>query len=919
MNADAAKTFASLLLKSGDVNAAHICHVLFGCGMFGPEGSSKLPTFELLGSDKSTDAGFGRDLDSILLSLVMEFYKVSTEPVLPTIPYSPHLVLYKLVLTSYLADLGNMAEAQHLFDSVNGIVKAAGKNISYNPSLFGFMEFVGQRLTLIYQDDTSSSWLSSKLGRPKLDRVLGQLDKSFSKFVTGEVDTPSNASTEQDGIFKRLADSPSVSRVQSTVELSSMAQQTQGVRAMSYGGNPYAPMENKVPQPHPIPSRSQSSVGFHNNDTGMLSPPNVGRFGDVRRAHSPSSYGPTHDQIHSAFNTALSTAGDRNGHTLQSDMRRPRSANISRRSSLNTYGQDNQPTHGYQPDGQGLPPATRSSTGAIHGTSEEQRRPSAPGSSPLKNQVASTYADPYTPGTESAVKSMNPYAPPSSQHSYSPYAPQQAVSSPNSSVTNGTSIALQQGRRTPVTAQGRSNSVLSPRSAASLSRPSSRLSQVSAGLPQEQPIAQPPLQQASQTSSHDSLPGVPQAVSQSTHEKDFNSNAPQNAPRVQSPVSTTSSVPNSTAPTTTPTAYNPYAPTSQPVNPYAQLQNSPKPAKSSANPYTPSSRSSVSSPYAPATTAAPSSTQETRPISPAYGGYDPYGSIYGYSNSAPKKEDSPVKEELTEPPHEETDNESAVKESQNDYEPYEAPEYGYQNDGAQENDPENLPEPSGEIFAPMGAPTFMPAPYDAPPASMQSNESQNSNTVEEEEEIEDLGFSNNSSKKAAEEKAAKKEEEKKEEHEKKGGWFSWLRKGHSDEKKAVQIKFGDDLSLAWDPVLKRYVDKNAPKEDLKPTPKLAPPPPSTAPPGGSPSGNPSAGPPIPLPSPMPTRSASAQPPSDAPPVTPPSEGTKSARQTPIPLSGGSLDDLLAAAPSAGTRKGARRPARSRYVDIMSQK
>lgn len=911
LNLEAIKTYSSLLLKSGDVDAAHICFLLFSCGTFGPPTDSQ-SSFELLGSDKSSEAGFGRDTDSILLSLALEFYKISTEPTLPTIPYYPHMVLYKLNMTSYLADLGSIAEAQSLFDSISNIVKAAGKNINYSPAVFNFMDFVGQRLSLTYQDDSTTSWLSAKLGRPKFDKVLGQLDKSFSKFVTGGDDDAHAVPSKEpngNGIFKRLADTPSVSRVQSTVDLAGVGgvNNLASTRSASYGGNPYAPIEADLSrkdagfQLQQIPSRTNSSIGFNGaSDNGLLSPPQPVRSAGDSRPLSPL-YGLGKGHPANSLQSTVSLTGELSNPRYPPDMSRPKSAstNRSRRSSLNSNSiQENSP-YGNSGESYATAPLARSYTNLARYIPEEHlpgRSNSAVGGSPLKNQFPqSATTNSYHPSVASTTKPANPYSL-LSQNShtasgYNQYAPSQnsLPSISHEYPANNATSSSQNGRHTPVVTPT-SNSFLSPKYATSLSRPSSRISHVPSPTIEEHSQLKHPSQVASVDKSR------------------------------------TSSV--SVAP------YNPYTPVDDgTLNPYASQPTSPKHLRSGAsNPYAPSNAASkpIGNPYAPVSTTEP--LQPPAPVivanraeSPSYGGYDPYASMYDPSGLA-SKTSLPVQDASTETIPDDTESENVVKESQDDYEPYEAPSYGFRNDDTSSEPIGDDIQPTGEIFAPMHAPTFNPSQYptndNAQPERLQSN-----TVVEEDEEIEDLGFANSSSKPkkdvgdTAKEEAVKAKEKEKE---KKSGWFSWIRKGSEDgdKDKAVQIKFGESMSLVYDPELKRYVNKNAPKEDLKPAPKLAPPPPggtrqslSNGPPPSYPSSTFS---PPPM---MPNRSASVQPPPSMVLAPSPGGSPRSARNTPAPPSsgGGGLDDLLAAAPSAGGRKSNRRNARARYVDIMGQK
>lgn len=851
MNFETVSVLASLLIKSGHIEAAHICHLLFGTGAFGTENGNK-PSYELLGSELKLPGGFGRDLDSVLLSLVMEYYKISMEPTLPVTPYCPHLVLHKLNLVSYLIDCGNLSEAQVLLDIVSGIVKAAGKNINYPASVFSYLSFVSQRLNHSNQDDTSSSWITAKIGRPKLDKMLGHLDKSFSKFVTG--DDNNQAPLDQDGPFKRLAETPAGSRAQSTVDLTSMSKQPYvPIQSSSYSGNPYGTndisgQDFQNYQHQATPSRSQSSVGFNSNISNFSPPQPVIQRGV--RPYSPSygiSRGPS--EISPSFDL----------------MARPGSSSTSRsRGSSMTY-QDQYIPH---------QPESAQSYGGM------ESRPFGAEQMESKNQVQSAPTSASVGILENpATTPVNPYAPIHTAGAVNPY-------SPSSNLTSSPAV-----------------------------------SNASAAH-----IASSPYDQ---NNSMNSYSASSSAVPLTTGTPQYSDNGSE---AVEAEMSKVHSYESASAKPSTASVHNPYGPAAstpqQPKsNPYA-------PSSDTSKSYAPSSYDQPSSRYTPAQShqplESPSSTSAPVPApapAPAadYGGYNPYGSAFGYNAGEPLEQETP---EYTPNPEAPVQEEQLQEEQNSGYDPnaygsYEPPQYGVRADDVYDEpaqDDSYDPEGSGEVFAPMGAPTFMPAVY-TPMSGSNTSVIQNTVLEEEDEEIEDLGFSNNSMKKKEDFKS--KEEEDKEEatlKEKKSGWFSWIRKGDSGEKtvKATQIKFGDQMSLVYDPVLKRYVNKNAPKEDLKPAPATAPPPPMGGP-MSFPNTPPVCGSSMPPTGGMPpSRTGSAQPPASTPMLSSGSSPS-SARTTPsIPTSGG-LDDLLAAAPSAGgARKAGRRNARSRYVDIVSQ-
>lgn len=867
MNVGTANSLSSLLTKSGYIEAAHVCHLLFGTGVFGPHSGIK-PTFELLGSDSSSPSGFGRDMDSVLLSLVMEFYKISMEPTLPATPCYPHLILYKLNLISYLADRGNITEALAYFDTVTGIVKAASKNLSYSPELFDYIAFMAQRLNLNGQDESSSSWISNKLGRPNLDKVLGKLDKSFSNFITGGDDPSASAQpVEQDGIFKRLAETPMPSRAQSIADLhGAVKQPLSSNKGRTPSGNPYAPSDSDIfhqdphnYQPQTIPSRSQSSVGF-GQDLNNFSPPQATSFREPR-PYSPS-YGISRRQ------SEATGPIDVFSRSISSTVSRSRGSSITHHDLYHTH-----PPQAADPYGTST--ASRQNNN-VYGIREGRQDYSSELISSSSLHTADVSHSPYAPPSGKATPS-NPYAP--SVYSnpgapYNPYAPQ-AVSS--------SSLAPSERMASPSVhpmALSRSNSS----------------------------IPYLPDNRAASITSIDGRQSVNSLPSMSDQVGGFDVNKPANSNH-----------------------YNHYAP-------------SPTLNESRPNAYAPAHSALHNNDQIKHNTGILESRENSSAPSPAqsYGAaHNPYDNLYGYSSGGPSQSEQVANpQEGTQQQQQLQDEPYDSEYSQSSVAPYEPPQYGYRNDETNDElvmQDYGSSEPSSQAFAPLGAPTFMSATYD-PPADIANPPPVQQNILEEDEEIEDLGFSNNSMQKKEENKPKEQDGKEKKLKDKKSGWFSWIRKETSEEKeiKATQIKFGEEMSLVYDPVLKRYTNKNAPKEDLKPAPAPPPPPPmggSQPPPSGA-SGMPPMGnsqfPPAGV-SNMPHMNAiSALPPSrsvSAQPLAPssmygsstPISGPNSARNTPsIPTSGG-LDDLLAAAPppTAG-RKAGRRNARSRYVDIMSQ-
>lgn len=434
-------------------------------------------------------------------------------------------------------------------------------------------------------------------------------------------------------------------------------------------------------------------------------------------------------------------------------------------------------------------------------------------------------------------------------------------------------------------------------------------------------------------------------------------------------------VANPYAPGASSGASNPYAPapassrrasetlghgehTSLPGSPEAKTKaqsKAPKQSSVSVPAPVPDRQLSYENPYAPVAT----------PDNPyAYGGVSGLNPDEPVEEAEPDGQSEQQYEQQPESEPEAGDEPQPELEETADYgghEPEYDPEADYGLEEEEEFDPES--RPGNKIFAapprrssaprsavaaaraPGGAPPGPPGPP-APPmphfAAAAAAASRSTPTIPEEEaeaEAEDLGLGNSKKDAAQEEKRKKEEAEKRAEAEanKKGGWFSWLRKPGAGEDpnkpKPVRAKLGEESSFYFDENLKRWVNKKAPLESQGPA---APPPPpkakskpatpspaaapapvpapgtSSAPTGMSPATSQRS---TPVPGPGTTRGGAAPSPASAPaPPGKPPGGPPAPAKPPI---AGGLDDLLAAAPAPG-RKPARRNARSRYVDIVSQ-
>ncbi|ODQ68172.1 hypothetical protein NADFUDRAFT_81212 [Nadsonia fulvescens var. elongata DSM 6958] len=361
-----------------------------------------------------------------------------------------------------------------------------------------------------------------------------------------------------------------------------------------------------------------------------------------------------------------------------------------------------------------------------------------------------------------------------------------------------------------------------------------------------------------------------------------------------------------------------------PLNPYAPISNTSKftnsytPEISSYNPYSPIPKSESGGNYTPQNYAPQESVKYVEEnlaenLSTPYedSGYNPYSALYGSTadgdntGSISEKDglcvESEVNPEYTvTTPTYETRMLEEVEQVVNISEPvYQQPSYGIEADeepSTASSDSYNggdffTPLSSSSVYAPMAMNTGV-----IPKVVPLSQSSARTPVVreDEDEEVEDLGFSNKPKKLESEKKKENEAEKKKADEEKKGWFGGWFHK-KGDQQNVVKAKLGEESSFYYDEKLKRWVNKNASAEEE--TVNVGPPPP----PMKVSSAN----------SGVTSPSASSLPPASLAPLPPAIPKPK------ISTTGG-LDDLLSVAPPlGGARKPVKKNARSRYVDVLN--
>ncbi|AOW01612.1 uncharacterized protein YALI1_B16735g [Yarrowia lipolytica] len=831
------------LVQKGYVAAGHFCYVV-----------SRAPLTDkitLLGSE-------GRDLDAILLSETYEFALG-----LKTNVAIPQMQLYKLVHAEVLADLGNVAQAQRYAEYLNQALKSfTDKSSIIQPAYISRLIALSDRVSST-PGATTGSWFS----RPKLDKVLGHLDKSLSKFVAGEEANVAGASSASDTVFSQIAATPGISRTTSVVDLSQQSAVTPGYQQH---------------QPYGVPP-TRASTGNILRPQGGSGPydsrPSLPRSSSAMDA-GPSGYG---------YERAPSVASV---HSVQSDYPRVMSPiDVGGVSGGNSA---------YAPvGGAGIYPLPAGGSSAANAYA-----PGAGGNAnaPPSGATANAYTPGATPSGPSpyAPPSGNVYAPPSapSASGASPYAPSASSFSPRQPAY-GRSYAstpehhIEEEEETEAVDQEQEPAA----DYSHLENENERYEQKSE--PEPEPMAHPPPAQKAPPAA----PPAQQAPAQKAGQKPpARKVAPPPKPSVKS-------------------VYNPY----DPGSPAKEKKSS----AAASNKYAPANSAySPGNSSAPAPTAnkepEPATTSEAYGYGygGGYGGYDPYS---GY----PAAEEEGAEPTETEVENEKAGEAEAAAADYPDYgvpsygyQSQAADDAGdYGDDEGAIYTPAAVTLPPISNLPPVPLPGLEPATSAAPPASRYSAPT----AAAEEEDDDDFGVGNKKPVAKKEEKKAEEKEEPKDGGKK--GWFGgWFKKGEqqpADDKKVYKAKLGEKSNFYYSEEHKRWINGDLPIEDQIKGAGGPPPPPKAKKPAGPPAGGtpppPSGGaPPV-------GASRGATPPVATPPAadTPPVPGAGGAPRpaatgAPRPKVVDPLEGFLTGGPPTGApRKGARKSAKSRYVDIMN--
>ncbi|KAK9234865.1 Sec23-binding domain of Sec16-domain-containing protein [Lipomyces kononenkoae] len=280
---EAIGSLGKLLASYGHTYAAHTCYI-FARPRIVLGGRED---FTLLGGDYARrPSSFSKDLDVIILSEIYEL-ALSLGPTAGQNTILPHLQLFKYHHALMLAEAGFVSEARKYLDYIGTAIKSTPKtSFVYDIAFIQNIRELSQRLS---ETPTSESrWLGGMLGKPSLGNMWGNFDKKLAQFVAGDDEGPSSivhSDNATDGRFRKLANSPGLSRQHSTSDMggyyssaqpligigTSYTPPTSGAAALYnprlYGSSPssartslYNPqndgygssMENSVPYDHPL-------------------------------------------------------------------------------------------------------------------------------------------------------------------------------------------------------------------------------------------------------------------------------------------------------------------------------------------------------------------------------------------------------------------------------------------------------------------------------------------------------------------------------------------------------------------------------------------------------------------------------------------------------------------------------------------
>ncbi|KAF5365767.1 hypothetical protein D9758_003329 [Tetrapyrgos nigripes] len=256
-NSNAITALGDHLAANNWIEAAHACYLL--APQTSPVGGFAHQTarIALLGSrNPHTIHNFASDPDPIILSEILEFALSLTPAPKGQEPFSglPHLQPYRFIRAVHLAELGDINLASRYCEAITASLTRPTPYTSN--ALLEQIRGLADRIVGVTHVDKSGSWMGNKLGKPSLDSIGGWLEGRFTKFVTGDLDSPGmkdeNAQAEDRGFVGTFSQYSSIS---STTTSTSPSPQSSVTNL-----NIYAP-----PPPHSgtsMPNRSALGVAL---------------------------------------------------------------------------------------------------------------------------------------------------------------------------------------------------------------------------------------------------------------------------------------------------------------------------------------------------------------------------------------------------------------------------------------------------------------------------------------------------------------------------------------------------------------------------------------------------------------------------------------------------------------------------------
>lgn len=256
------------LLASGQIYAAHFCLLLCIKPAIGPVDDTNA-IFSLIGLQNSIIGGWTLEKnEAVIMSEIYEFAMTLAQPKSSGLP---HLLAFKLQRAHLLTDAGHVAAAKRYCEGITAALKVLPKTTAHlHHVLIEQLRDLSHRIDQNPGEETPS-WLGSKIARPKIDNIWGSLEGKFNKFVAGDADeSEQKIDSNIQGPFGKLAQTPAISRVQSSVDVRSRQASAQGYPIGGYGQDSLQPSQpSRVPDHGSYPYAAPSNLGVFSSASNM--------------------------------------------------------------------------------------------------------------------------------------------------------------------------------------------------------------------------------------------------------------------------------------------------------------------------------------------------------------------------------------------------------------------------------------------------------------------------------------------------------------------------------------------------------------------------------------------------------------------------------------------------------------------------